>query len=100
MPHLILPGQSIVGSNLDMQSDLASALLASFAIFFIGAIVYFHDRKSTSNRFFLLMSLATVFWAMANYFSLHVQQDRVIVWVRLVLFFAAPHAVFFLLFTH
>ncbi len=82
-----------------MQSDLASALLASFAIFFIGAVVYFHDRKSASNRFFLALSLATVFWAMANYFSLHVPEDRVIVWVRLVLFFAAPHAVFFLLFT-
>ncbi len=83
-----------------MQTDLASALLASFAIFFIGAIVYFHDRKSASNRFFLLMSCATVLWAMANYFSLHVPADRTIVWVRLVLFFAAPHAVFFLLFTH
>jgi len=83
-----------------MAQDLAFTLIASFAIFFMGIIVYFHDRASVTNRLFFLMSLSTVFWSLANYFSLNADSEIILFWVRLVLFFAAPHAVIFFLFVH
>lgn len=44
------------------------------------------------------MALSTVFWSIANYFSLNVKPENDLFWIRLVLFFAAPHAVLFFLF--
>ncbi|OGN01041.1 MAG: hypothetical protein A3B91_02925 [Candidatus Yanofskybacteria bacterium RIFCSPHIGHO2_02_FULL_41_29] len=83
-----------------MAQDLAYTLIASFGIFFMGIVVYFHDRTSVTNRLFFLMSLSTVFWSLANYFSLNTSPEALLFWVRLVLFFAAPHAVIFLLFVY
>ncbi|MEK7612102.1 MAG: ATP-binding protein [Patescibacteria group bacterium] len=83
-----------------MSIDLAITLVAAFGIFFLGSIVYFHDRKSFSNVLFFLISLSTVFWSLANYFSLNFDPERVLFWIRMVLFFAAPHAVLFSLFAH
>ena len=83
-----------------MSPDLAYTLVASFGMFFMGIIVYFHDRSSVTNRLFFLMSLSTVFWSLANYFSLTSGTTELVYWVRLVLFFAAPHAVLFLIFIY
>ena len=83
-----------------MAQDLAYTLIASFGIFFMGIVVYFHDRSSVTNRLFFAMSLSTVFWSLANYFSINTDSEMLLFWVRLVLFFAAPHAVTFLLFIH
>lgn len=83
-----------------MSQDLAYTLVASFGIFFMGTVVYFHDKKSVTNRLFFLMSLSTVFWSLANYFSINVDSSQLLIWTRLVLFFATPHAVLFLLFIH
>lgn len=83
-----------------MAQDLAFTLIASFGIFFMGIIVYFHDRSSVTNRLFFLMSLSTVFWSLANYFSLNADSRMLLFWVRLVLLFAAPHAVLFFLFVY
>ena len=87
-------------SYIKMAQDLAYTLIASFGIFFMGIVVYFHDRTSVTNRLFFLMSLSTVFWSLANYFSLNTSPEALLFWVRLVLFFAAPHAVIFLLFVY
>jgi signal transduction histidine kinase len=83
-----------------MSSDLAYTLVASFGIFFMGIIVYFHDRQSVTNRLFFLMSLSTFFWSFANYFSVNADYGHLLLWIRLVLFFAVPHAVLFLLFVY
>lgn len=83
-----------------MSSDLAYTLVGAFGIFFMGIIVYFHDKKSISNALFFFISLATVFWSLANYFSISVESDQVLIWVRLVLFFAVPHAALFSLFVY
>ncbi|OGM99716.1 MAG: hypothetical protein A2817_02520 [Candidatus Yanofskybacteria bacterium RIFCSPHIGHO2_01_FULL_39_8b] len=83
-----------------MAQDLAYTLVASFGIFFMGIVVYFHDRLSATNRLFFLMSLSTVFWSLANYFSLNTESNMLLFWVSLVLFFAAPHAVIFCLFVY
>lgn len=84
-----------------MSADLVFTLIASFAIFFIGAIIFLHNRHSASNLLFFFISLATVCWSVVNYFSLQPNSPTVILWwVRLVLFFAAPHAVLFLFFVY
>ena len=46
------------------------------------------------------MSLSTVFWALANYFSVTALSASILFWVKIVLFFAAPHAVLFALFVY
>src|SRR3989344_2131406 len=83
-----------------MSISFISTLLTSFTIFFIGTIAYFHDRKSASNVLFYFISLSTIFWAIANYFSINVAPEKSLFWIRLVLFFAVPHAIFFWLFVN
>jgi len=81
-----------------MSIELITTVISSFAIFFIGTIVYFHDRRSSANSLFFLISLSTLFWAVANYFSVVSSPENILWWIRMVLFFAAPHAVLYLLF--
>src|SRR3989344_2373546 len=82
-----------------MSLNFSFTLVVSFAIFFIGLVVYLHDRKSLTNFFFFLIAAATVFWSFANFFSVTVRPEEALYWIRLVLFFAAPHSIFFLFFT-
>ncbi len=81
-----------------MNTGFIFTLIASFAILYIGIITVYHDRKSVSNRFFEAISLSTVLWSFANYFSLNPIFVDQIFWARLVLFFAVPHIVFFYFF--
>jgi len=83
-----------------MSFELAFTLVSAFSIFFIGVVVYFHDRKSVTNTLFFFIALATLFWSVANYFSIVASPTEVLRWIRLVLFFAAPHAVLFFLFVY
>ncbi len=83
-----------------MTLELAATIIPSFAILFIGAIVYFHNRKSATSVLFLIMSIATVLWAVANFYSVNVPPVENLRWIRLVLFFAAPHVVFFFIFVY
>ena len=83
-----------------MSPDLAYTLIAALSLFFIGIVVYFHDRKSASNILFFLISLATLFWALANYWSLNVESQEVLFWIRMVLFFAVPHSILLFLFIY
>lgn len=81
-----------------MNTSFIFTLIASFAILYIGIITVYHDRKSVSNRFFEYISISTVLWSFANYFSLNPFFVSQIYWARLVLFFAVPHIVFFYFF--
>jgi signal transduction histidine kinase len=83
-----------------MTIELAYTLVAVFTIAFLGIIIFLHDRKSSSNILFSLISASTVLWAISNYFSLTVSPDQALFWIRLVLFFAAPHSVLFFLFIY
>ena len=77
---------------------LIFTLISSFAIFFLGSLVYFHNRKSATNIIFFCISIITVFWVFANFWSITSGPDYILTAIRLVLFFAAPHAVLFLIF--
>ena len=83
-----------------MSPDLAYTLIASFGILFIGFLVYFHNSKSVSNKLLFFISISTVFWSFANYFSLHSATQNILFWVRMVLFFAVPHVTLFFLFVY
>ena len=81
-----------------MNSEFIYTLIASFTILFVGAVTIFHDKKSVTNKLFAFIGIATIFWSLANYFSLEPLFFSTLVWARLVLFFAVPHIVFFYLF--
>ncbi len=83
-----------------MTTELAYTLIPVFTILFLGVLVFFHDRKSITNTLFFLICLSTVLWSISNYFSLTVSPNKALFWIRLVIFFAAPHAVFFWLFVY
>jgi len=83
-----------------MPLDLIIVLITGFTIFFIGSVVYYHDRKSISNLLFFLISLITLLWSIVNYFSLNIDVQHVLFWIRFVLFFATPHSVLFFLFIY
>lgn len=81
--------------NEEILFKVAVTFIPAIFILFLGAIVYFHDRKSVSNFLFLLISLASMLWSVANYFSI----DGDSIWsVRSVIFFAVPHIALFVLF--
>ncbi len=83
-----------------MSLDLAYTLLSIFSILFIGIIVYLNNPISATNILFSLMCFSTIFWAIANYFSLHTEGIDALISIRFVLFFAAPHALLFWAFVH
>ena len=74
------------------------ALLASSIILFLGFLVYFHYSESVSNRIFFIHSIVTAFEAIENYVSISVPLKQSLFWIRLNLFFAAPHLFLLLLF--
>jgi signal transduction histidine kinase len=79
--------------------EFSATLTSLFAIFYLGIIIYLYERKNVTNILFFLISLVTVFWGIANYFSLRPDSAYPLFWARLVLFFAAPHAILFFIFT-
>lgn len=81
-----------------MDGNLIFILVVDFVILFIGVLAYFHDRRSVSNLLFFLIALITVLWSLARYFSVSVIPLQILFWIRMDLFFAAPHAVLFYLF--
>jgi signal transduction histidine kinase len=81
-----------------MTNELLFTLTTSFAIFYVGVVIFFHQRKSASNKLFLLISVITVFWSIANYLSLTLSGIEALFSARLVLFFAVPHVILFYLF--
>ncbi|OHA77265.1 MAG: hypothetical protein A3H01_00555 [Candidatus Wildermuthbacteria bacterium RIFCSPLOWO2_12_FULL_40_9] len=83
-----------------MTIELAYTIIPIFAILFLGILVLFHDRKSITNAFFFLICISTVLWSISNYLSLTVSPNQSLFWIRMVIFFAAPHAVLFLLFIY
>lgn len=82
-----------------MNTSFIFTLVVSFAILYIGIVTTFHNKKSVTNRLYALISISTVLWSLVNYFSLYPVYFESITWIRLVLFFAIPHIVFFYFFT-
>jgi len=81
-----------------MTLGLAYTLISIFFIFAIGTVVYLHNHRSVTHQMFALMALSTIFWSLANYYSvLHPEE---VMSIRMVLFFALPHIFVFFLFVY
>lgn len=65
---------------------------------FLAAVVFYHDKKSFTNKIFIFHSIVAVAWSISNYFSVSVSPDKVLFWIRLVIFFAIPYVMSFFIF--
>lgn len=54
--------------------------------FLLGILVYLRGRSSQNKSIFILASFCLGLWSIVNYFSL--QENNILFWIRLVLFFA------------
>jgi signal transduction histidine kinase len=69
-------------------------IMASACIF--GFIVFFNDRKSITNRSFLMFCLVTVAWGIFNYLAYNApDKNLALYFVRSVMFFATWQAFYF-----
>src|SRR3989344_1762844 len=78
--------------------NLFSSLIGASMTAFLGSVVYFHDRRSATNKIFIIHSAVGTLWAIATYFSLSTSPENVLFWIRAVIFFAVPHIFLFFLF--
>ncbi len=83
---------------MTLSLPLASHLITALTILFLGIIVYFHDKKSFTNKVLFLHTLIITLWTIANYFSITTSESESLFWIRLVIFFAVPHVFLFFLF--
>ena len=75
--------------------DLLSVGLAIASIGILGFIVFFNNRRSITNKTFLFLSLAIIFWSLVNYIGYQILIPGIALWVlRSVMFFAVWFAFF------
>ena len=75
--------------------DLLSVGISVAAAGILGFAVYFNNRKSITNKTFLLFSLVTIFWGIINYATYNVRSvEMALILQRLVIFFAVWQAFF------
>ena len=73
--------------------DLLFVGITIAAIGILGAIVFLNNRKSITNRTFLLFSVLTIAYGSFNYINYQVADPGLILWfLRLTIFFATWHA--------
>ena len=72
-----------------MNLDLIITIITAIASLSLGLIVLIRGEKKLNNKAFLFLCISIIFWAIANYFSLHPIIWGVLFWIRLVLLFAA-----------
>ncbi|MFA6354161.1 MAG: ATP-binding protein [Candidatus Paceibacterota bacterium] len=77
--------------------NLFFTFLGASATAFLGFLVFLHDRKSCTNKIFIIHSFIAIVWAVVNYFSLNPPDNNNLLWIRLVIFFAVPYVLVFLL---
>ncbi|MBU0570310.1 hypothetical protein KKB40_06085 [Patescibacteria group bacterium] len=87
----------VATSNL----DLLSVGIAVATSLILGFIVFFGNRKSTTNKLFLFFAIVNAFWSVFNYLAYQVIDVVLALWiVRLVMFFAALQTYSFYLLMH
>lgn len=81
-----------------LDSKLFFSLVAASITAFLGLVIFIHDRKSFTNRIFIVHSLIATIWALVNYQSVIAGLPTAIYWIRLVIFFASLHVILFYIF--
>ncbi|MDP3710446.1 MAG: ATP-binding protein [bacterium] len=73
--------------------DLFAVGIATAAIGILGFVVFFNNRKSTTNRSFLFFSITTIFYGVFNYLVYQFSDPELVLWfLRLAVFFVVLHA--------
>src|SRR5438093_6604939 len=79
--------------NLFINFDLLSVGITVAGIGILGFTVFFNNPKSITNKSFLLFSLVSVFWGIANYLNYKFSSETYILWtLRILIFLATWHA--------
>ncbi len=82
-----------MGLGIAVNLDLFSVGITVASIGILGFVIFFNNPKSITSRSFLLFSLVTVFWGIANYLSYQAKEpDTIILFLRLVIASAVWHA--------
>ncbi len=69
--------------------ELAVLCISGALNILLGLVVYLKNPDSVTNRLFVLLTSSFVLWSTVSYFSIHPVLFDQVVWVRMVLFFAA-----------
>ena len=81
--------------------DLMTVGIAVAANIILGTVVFLKDTRNATGRLFLLQTLILSLWSVINYFTYKVSNVIFALWLeRLVLFFAVPNSIVFLLLMH
>ncbi|MEK7630280.1 MAG: ATP-binding protein [Patescibacteria group bacterium] len=73
--------------------DLIFVGIAVAAIGILGFIVFFNNRKSSTNRAFLFFSLVSVLWSVINYLQYQISIPSTSFWIlRIVIFLGVWHS--------
>ncbi|MDB5238465.1 MAG: multi-sensor signal transduction histidine kinase [Candidatus Kaiserbacteria bacterium] len=79
--------------NFALNLDLISVGITAAGIGLLGFTIYFSNRKSITNRTFLIFSLITIVWSIANYAQYQPSVASFGLWItRTIIFFACWHA--------
>ncbi|MBI2450679.1 MAG: hypothetical protein HYV47_04070 [Candidatus Nealsonbacteria bacterium] len=81
-----------------MNADFFIILTPIIASSVLGWMVYAKNRDNLSNKVFGVLCLTIIFWASANYFSVHPVFLGDLLWIRMVMFFAVLLQFIFFLF--
>ncbi len=82
-----------------MSSGLLILIIGSLANLMLGWLVFRNSKRRSIKLPFFLLTLAIVFWAIANYISIvEVRPESILFWMRTVMSLAVFQSVFFLLF--
>ena len=86
---------------LELNLDLLSVAVVVAANLLLGFAVLSGDSKSASSRLFFLLALVMSIWSVLNYLTYQIVDFSAALWIeRLVLFFAVPMSIFFVLFIY
>jgi signal transduction histidine kinase len=75
--------------NTWLNLDLLSVGVVVAATCVLGFAVYFSDRKSITNRLFLIYCLITSIWGIVNYFTYQFKNEILVLWSIRIVFFSA-----------
>jgi len=81
--------------NFIMNLDLFSVGITVLASIVLGVLTFINNRKSTTNRTFLIFTIAVSLWGVLNYLNSHISSPNFgLTVLRLVIFFALWQAFF------
>src|SRR3989338_3102101 len=84
---------STIGDLPLLNIDLLTVGVTIAAIAILGFVVYITNRKSITNKSFLLFCIITILWSFFNYINYQIRQPELVLWLlRIVIFLGVLHS--------